>query len=53
MRRAIQGLVEDKLAEALIEGNIVEGDVVAIKAVKGEVVLEVTNRIVGVQSEKV
>jgi ATP-dependent Clp protease ATP-binding subunit ClpC len=45
MRRAVQTLVEDKLAEALLDAHIVEGDTVNIKAVKGEVVLEVANRI--------
>jgi hypothetical protein len=45
MRRAVQTLVEDKLAEALLDARIVEGDTVMIKAVKGEVVLEVANRI--------
>jgi hypothetical protein len=33
------------LAEALLDARIVEGDTVMIKAVKGEVVLEVANRI--------
>lgn len=45
MRRAVQTLVEDKLAEALLDARIVEGDTVNIKAVKGEVELEVSNRI--------
>ncbi|MCC7543286.1 ATP-dependent Clp protease ATP-binding subunit, partial [bacterium] len=45
MRRAIQALVEDRLAEAMIEGAINEGDTVQIKAQKGEVVLEVTNNV--------
>lgn len=45
MRRAIQVLIEDKLAEAMIEGTINEGDTVQIKAQKDAVVLEVTNNI--------
>ena len=52
MRRAIQVLVEDKLAEAMIEGTINEGDTVQIKAQKGEVVLEVANNVNVAQSSK-
>lgn len=45
MRRAVQALVEDPLAEALLHEQIVEGDVVTVKATKGEVKLEVGNRL--------
>ncbi|MFO0955111.1 MAG: ATP-dependent Clp protease ATP-binding subunit [Candidatus Saccharibacteria bacterium] len=49
MRRAIQTLVEDPLAEALLHEYIVEGDVVTVKAIKGEVKLEVSNRVASVK----
>ena len=49
MRRAIQTLVEDPLAEALLHEYIVEGDVVTVKAIKGEVKLEVGNRVASVK----
>lgn len=49
MRRAIQTLVEDPLAEALLHEHIVEGDVVTVKAIKGEVKLEVGNRVASVK----
>lgn len=49
MRRAIQTLVEDPLAEALLHEHIVEGDVVTVKAIKGEVKLEVSNRVASVK----
>ncbi|MEI7818931.1 MAG: ATP-dependent Clp protease ATP-binding subunit [bacterium] len=52
MRRAIQTMVEDKLAEALIEATIVEGDIVMVRAVKDEVVLEVSNRLSNIPSSK-
>lgn len=52
MRRAIQVLVEDKLAEAMIEGTINEGDTVQIKGQKGEVVLDVVNNVNVTQSSK-
>ena len=45
MRRAVQSLVEDPLAEAILNEQIVEGDTVLVKAVKGEVKLDVANRL--------
>lgn len=45
MRRAVQSLVEDPLAEAILNEQIVEGDTVLVKAVKGEVQLDVANRL--------
>lgn len=52
MRRAVQALVEDKLAEALLEEHIGEGDTVLVKATKGEVELEIANRLEGVVPAK-
>ena len=48
MRRAIQNLVEDKLANALLDDDIAEGDTVIVKAVKGKVELQVSNQLSGV-----
>lgn len=45
MRRAVQSLVEDPLAEAILNEQIVEGDTVLVKAVKGEVKLDIANRL--------
>lgn len=49
MRRAIQSLVEDPLAEALLNEHIVEGDSVTVKVVKNVVKLDVANRLASVQ----
>ena len=49
MRRAVQSLVEDPLAEALLHEQIVEGDVVTVKAVKDEIKLDVGNRVASVK----
>ncbi len=48
MRRAIQNLVEDRLAEALLDGTITEGDTVTVKASRGVVELDITNQLSGV-----
>ncbi|MBP9827167.1 ATP-dependent Clp protease ATP-binding subunit, partial [Candidatus Saccharibacteria bacterium] len=45
MRRAIQSYIEDELAEALLEERIGEGDTVSVKVNKGEVKLEIANRL--------
>lgn len=48
MRRAIQNLIEDRLAEALLEGTITEGDTVTVKAVRGVIELNISNQLSGV-----
>lgn len=40
LRRAIQTNVEDKLAEAILAGDIKEGDTVSIEYIDNEVVLK-------------
>jgi ATP-dependent Clp protease ATP-binding subunit ClpC len=50
MRRAIQSMVEDPLAEAILNDAIVEGDAVTVKAVKGEVKLQINNRLASVNA---
>lgn len=50
MRRAIQSMVEDPLAEAILNETIVEGDTVTVKAVKGEVKLQINNRLASVSA---
>jgi ATP-dependent Clp protease ATP-binding subunit ClpC len=39
LRRSIQRLIEDRLSEALISGEISEGDNITIGASKGEIVI--------------
>lgn len=45
MRRAVQSFIEDPLAEAILNEQIVEGDMVTVKVRKGQVELDIANRL--------
>ena len=40
LRRAIQSMVEDELAEKILEGAVSEGDTVLVKGEDGKIVIE-------------
>lgn len=44
LRRAMQTLIEDKLSDALLNGDIIEGDKVTVGATKGNITVKVRER---------
>ena len=44
LRRAMQTLIEDKLSDALLSGDIIEGDKVTVGATKGKITVKVRER---------
>lgn len=44
LRRAMQTLIEDKLSDALLSGEIIEGDKVTVGATKGKITMKVRER---------
>lgn len=48
LRRVIQNMVEDRLAEGMLEGKYKPNDTIVAKVVEGELVLEVSNALITV-----
>src|SRR5438067_11380835 len=53
MRRAIQNLIEDPLAEGLLHGRFQPGDTVLVDRVEGDLTLETKQAVAAPEEEKV